>query len=200
MFVRAFAKGELFDSVEWTVALTEYREKLNKHEIEDEEYYNVFPYFVEEQEEETPKKRSGGKVSIREAVMNSNLNSADTADLYAKQVDGSQMREAPKPRVQNTPRMGGSTGGFTPKKPVEPRPQQERSSDSGSSPFAARPSADKSYNSSSRISGTSSSAPSQSSRMPMNDNSGGFSKTKLAAVLLILLGIGLVALIYFLTR
>ncbi len=200
MFVRAFAKGELFDSVEWTIALTEYREKLSKHEIEDEEYYNVFPYFEDEQDEDVPKKKHIGKVSVREAVMNSNWNSADTADLYAKQVDGKERaQETSRPRVQNTPKMGGNTGGYVPPKKPEPRPQYEKQS-SEQSPFASKPSADadKSYNNSSRI--ISSPAPAQQTHLPMNDKPDGFSKIKLAAVLLILLGLGLVALIYYLLR
>ena len=107
MFVRAFAKGELFDTVEWTVALTEYRDMLATHKFEDEEYYNVFPYFVEE--EEQPKKRVG-KMSVREAVMSSAMNSSDMAESYSRQVPIS--KPAPEPKAERheaNPAFKGST-------------------------------------------------------------------------------------------
>ena len=97
MFVRAFAKGELFDCVEWTVALEEYRDKLNAHEYDDPEVYRVFPYYVEEAD--TPLKKKGGKMGIREAVMSSSMNTPEAANSYARQVPLHQ-EEKPKPKPE----------------------------------------------------------------------------------------------------
>ena len=104
MFVRAFTKGELFDSCEWTVALENYRDKLMNHEVKDEEVYRVFPYMVKEVAK--PVKRTG-KVSVREAIMNSNLNSQEAMDSYNSQVPTSHAEEKKKQEAQ-TPSFKGS--------------------------------------------------------------------------------------------
>ncbi|MEE3352208.1 MAG: hypothetical protein VZR13_07360 [Saccharofermentanaceae bacterium] len=109
MFVRAFAEGELFDSLEWACAIQEYRDKLVAHEYEDEEVYRVFPYYVKEVA--APVKRTG-KMSIREAIMNSNMNSEEARNQYARQIPTGQQaaNEQAKKRVEPShPSFKGST-------------------------------------------------------------------------------------------
>ena len=95
MFVRAFAKGELFDALEWTCAIQEYRDKLVAHEYDNEEVYRVFPYYVKEVA--APVKRTG-KMSVREAVMNSNMNSEEMRNQYVSQMPSTQRAEQEKAR------------------------------------------------------------------------------------------------------
>lgn len=176
MFVRAFAKGELFDCVEWSVALTEYRDKLANHEFEDEEYYNVFPYFVEEEEEAPKKKKTGGKVSVREAVMNSNLNSAETMDMYDRQTDhGSSSHARP---VQQTPSMKGSASPFVPQNRPEPK-----SSDSDS-PYRINQASDNRNSGSASRSDRAASSASSGKNAPKKEGLFGFLKRRKGAVLL----------------
>ena len=109
MFVRAFSDGELFDSLEWLCALQEYRDKLENHEYEDEEVYRVFPYYVKEVE--APVKRTG-KLSVREAVMNSNMNSEEARNQYARQMPSTQAaanEQAKKRAEASHPSFKGST-------------------------------------------------------------------------------------------
>lgn len=103
MFVRAFSKGELFDSSEWTVALENYRDQLMNHAFKDEEVYRVFPYMVKEAAK--PVKRTG-KVSVREAIMNSSLNSQEAMDSYNSQVPTHVEEKKPEPK---TPSFKGTT-------------------------------------------------------------------------------------------
>ncbi len=196
MFVRAFAKGELFDCVEWSVALADYRDKLVNHEIEDEEYYNVFPYFVED-EEEAPKKRSGGKVSVREAVMNSNLNSAETMDIYDRQTEqGTHTRVAQNPRTQQAPSMRGSASPFVPQN----RPTAADREDSGSS-FRSSTSTGTRNSGNIGHSEKPSSRSSQDKNIPKNEGFLGFFKRRKGAILLFaILGAALAALIYFTSK
>ena len=192
MFVRAFAKGELFDCVEWSVALAEYREKLVNHEFEDEEYYNVFPYFVEE-EEEAPKKRTGGKVSVREAVMNSNLNSSETMDMYDRQTDhGSATRTRP---VQQSPSMKGSASPFVPQNRPEPK-----ASDSGSS-LRINQASDIHNGGSASHSGRTASSDSSGKNEPKKEGFFGVLKKRKGAILLIAaFSAALAALIYIASK
>ena len=109
MFVRAFSDGELFDSLEWLCALQEYRDKLENHEYEDEEVYRVFPYYVKEVE--APVKRTG-KLSVREAVMYSNMNSEEARNQYARQMPSTQAaanEQAKKRAEASHPSFKGST-------------------------------------------------------------------------------------------
>ena len=94
MFVRVFKDGELFDSVEWTIALETYREKLASHEWDDEEVYRVFPYQVAEI---VPQVKRTGKMSVREAVMSNAANSQVATDSYKNQMPSTQAAlEKPK--------------------------------------------------------------------------------------------------------
>ena len=190
MFVRAFAKGELFDCVAWTVALMEYREKLVKHEIEDEEYYNVFPYFVEEEEEAAPKKIKG-KVSVRDAVMNNSWNTSENAGLYEQQMHAKdEVREA-KPRVQNTPKMGGSNSAFVPRKTPE-----TTNDNKPSSAFTPKPQVNKSYGGN-----LSSGKPSSNTSSSNYSGSSGFlSKSKLPLILIFLLVAAFLVFIFYMSR
>ena len=116
MFVRAFAKGELFNCVEWTVALEEYRNMLSNHEFDDEEVYRVFPYFVAE--EEAPAKKSSGKVSVREAIMKSNMNSREAVDSYTRQMPSTQQQAQQTEKPKSTaasPAFKGSSSAPSPK-------------------------------------------------------------------------------------
>lgn len=116
MFVRAFAKGELFNCVEWTVALEEYRNMLSNHEFDDEEVYRVFPYYVAE--EEAPAKKPSGKVSVREAIMKSNMNSREAVDSYTRQMPSSLQQAQPAEKPKSTaasPAFKGSSSAPSPK-------------------------------------------------------------------------------------
>ena len=107
MFVRAFADGELFDALDWTCAIAEYRDKLEAHEYKDEEVYRVFPYYVKEM---APPVKRTGKMSIREAVMNSNMNSEEARNQYAAQMHLDQAPSEPKKKVESShPSFKGST-------------------------------------------------------------------------------------------
>ncbi|MBR5973936.1 MAG: hypothetical protein IK020_02010 [Clostridiales bacterium] len=97
MFVRLFKNGELFDSVEWTIALETYREKLASHEWEDQEVYRVFPYRVAEI---VPKAKRTGKMSVREAVMSNSANSQEATESYKNQMPSSHISQEPKTRPQ----------------------------------------------------------------------------------------------------
>ena len=97
MFVRTFKNGELFDSVEWTIALETYREKLASHEWEDQEVYRVFPYRVVEI---APQVRKSGKMSVREAVMSNAANSQAATNSYKNQMPSSQIAPEPKAKPQ----------------------------------------------------------------------------------------------------
>ncbi|MBO4927794.1 MAG: hypothetical protein J5379_06040 [Clostridiales bacterium] len=145
MFVRAFAKGELFDSVEWTLALEEYREKLMAHEYEDEEVYRVFPY--KEEIVEPVVKKSGAKVSVREAVLNSKMNSPETASIYTRQMPSSQTAVAEKPKRTESvqPSFKGTASAPAPSaiKPATSKPSQasalaNRMGSSASSPISQK--------------------------------------------------------------
>ena len=108
MFVKAFAGGELFDSLEWACAIKEYREELNNHAYEDEEVYRVFPYYVKEVA--APVKRSG-KMSVREAVLNSAMNSKEARDQYVAQMPSThkaEQEQAKKKVESNQPSFKGS--------------------------------------------------------------------------------------------
>ena len=124
MFVRAFSKGELFDSTEWTVALENYRDKLMNHEFEDEEVYRVFPYQVKEVAK--PVKRTG-KVSVREAIMNSSLNSQEAMDSYNSQVPTAHVEEKKKPEPQ-TPSFKGSNVSATSRPVKTDAPSEHKTS------------------------------------------------------------------------
>ena len=97
MFVRVFAKGELFDSVEWTIAIETYREKLASHEWDDEEVYRIFPYQIVEI---IPQAKKSGKMSVREAVMSNSANSQEATNSYKNQMPSSHVSEQPKQRPQ----------------------------------------------------------------------------------------------------
>ncbi|MBP5491393.1 MAG: hypothetical protein J6Y08_00945 [Clostridiales bacterium] len=198
MFVRAFAKGELFDSAEWTVALEEYRTKLDNHEIEDEENYRAFPYYVEETV--AAPKHKGGKVSVREAVMNSAMNTEEATNSYNKQLGlaiepKSAPKQAPKaekpepkPREAVSPSFRGSN-----QAPSNSAFKPATNTPSAASAVANRP--------------TNSSAASQQGFSASSNNSipknegffGFFKRSKLSLVLLILLVAAIGVLVYYMS-
>lgn len=90
MFVRAFAKGEIFECAEWTFAIEAYRDQLKNRAFEDEEVYRVFPYRVEEKKEVS--KRSMAKTVIHDAVVQSGNSSVGMTNRYTSPAVSSSSR------------------------------------------------------------------------------------------------------------
>ena len=177
MFVRVFAKGELFDSVEWTAAIETYREKLASHEWDDEEVYRVFPYQIVEI---VPQARRTGKMSVREAVMNSSINSPEMASSYQNQTTSSHASvEKPMKAQPVQPSFKGTAHAPS---PTAVRPSSQTSSQV--SALANRPS-----NSSSVTQKGSGSA----SVAVNSGSSGGFGAFLKKNIILLLFSLGIVA-------
>ncbi|NLT11120.1 MAG: hypothetical protein GXY06_01725 [Clostridiaceae bacterium] len=75
MFVNAFSSGVRYEPAEWYDALLDYKNQLQKHAFQDEQYYELFP-FTDISRVEVAEHKIGFKKSIREAIIHKPEDSA----------------------------------------------------------------------------------------------------------------------------
>lgn len=88
MFYDTFAKGRLYESIEWLNAVSEYTDMLIKREFEDEEMYHVFPYHV--WNAKLDESQVNSRRTVREAIIHTSIND-EVAMGAAKDVPLSSM-------------------------------------------------------------------------------------------------------------